>query len=48
MSSLRRSEMFIAKSAQNKDLAPLGAKPGVGMIAAADTSNGAPTERNNK
>jgi hypothetical protein len=40
--------MFIAKIAQTKDLAPLGAKPGMGMIAAADMSDGAPTERNSK
>jgi len=30
--SLRRSEMFIAASAQPGDLAPLGAKPGRGRI----------------
>jgi len=40
--SLQRSEMFIATRILPKDLAPLGAKPGRGMIAEAGKGDCAP------
>ena len=46
--SLQRSEMFIARSARQKNLAPLGAKPDSGTFADRGKGDCAPTELRNK
>jgi|ERR1700730_612760 len=46
--SLQRSEMFIATRIYPKDLAPLGAKPGIGTIDDAGKGDCAPPELKSK